>query len=75
MAASLDGRDFERLAAPVYGGEESSGAPAPFLLPDGTTLLHFTIDARGANREPFRAPVVGVAPSFLRFADPPVEEE
>lgn len=74
MAASLDGRDFERLAAPVYGGEESSGAPAPFLLPDGTTLLHFTIDARGTNREPFRAPVVGVAPSFLRFADPPVEE-
>ncbi|MCA9613712.1 MAG: hypothetical protein H6721_26010 [Sandaracinus sp.] len=74
MAASLDGRDFERLPTSVYGGNESSGAPAPFLLEDGTTLLHFTVDARGDNGEPFRAPVVGVAPSFVRFADPPVEE-
>ncbi|MEZ4252918.1 MAG: hypothetical protein R3B99_32315 [Polyangiales bacterium] len=74
MAASLDGRTFERLPTSVYGGNESSGAPAPFLLEDGTTLLHFTVDARGDNGEPYRAPVVGVAPSFVRFADPPVEE-
>lgn len=74
MAASLDARSFERLAASVYGGEESSSAPAPFLMPDGTTLLHFTIDAPGPNGEPYRVPLVGVAPAFARFADPPVEE-
>lgn len=75
MAASLDGRTFERLPTSVYGGDESTGAPAPFLLPDGTTLLHFTIDFRNGDREHVRAPIVGVAPSFVRFADPPVATE
>ncbi len=74
LAASLDGRSFERLADSVYGGDESSGAPAPFLLEDGTTLLHFTVDANGPGREPFRAPVIGVAPSSVRFADPPAAD-
>ncbi|MBX3250164.1 MAG: hypothetical protein KF901_23500 [Myxococcales bacterium] len=66
MAASLDGRELERLEGPVYGGDESTGAPAPFLTDDGATLLYFTLD-HAVGGEPVRAPVVGVTPTITRF--------
>ena len=72
MAASEDGRSFERFEGVSFAGE-SSGAPRPMVDGAGVTRLFATVD-RNQRRQQTHALVVAVTPSLTRFADPPEDE-
>jgi hypothetical protein len=66
IAASRDGRNFERATLPAFGMGLAEGFPAPDFIDAQTTLLYFTVAATTEDR-PSRALTVAVSPGTLRF--------
>jgi hypothetical protein len=66
LAASRDGRNFERATLPAFGMGLAEGFPAPDFIDAQTTLLYFTVAATTEDR-PSRALTVAVSPGTLRF--------
>jgi hypothetical protein len=66
LAASRDGRSFERATLPSFGMGLAEGFPAPDFVDARTTLLYFTVAATTEMR-PSRALTVAVSPGTLRF--------
>lgn len=66
VAASEDGRAFERALAPAFSGDAHEDFPAPLVLDARTTLLFLAYDS-GTRTAPSRALAPSVSPGSIRF--------
>lgn len=76
MAASLDGRRFERSGEPAFTGE-APASPAPLVLDSRVTLLYLTetFEPSTPGDTQLRAVVGAVAPAAERIVPEPMPDE